>query len=179
MSARLATRPDPRELRGVGVELWWIPLGAGGWFVAFNGRAYERWRAWRERRPRLALYHTALVVRAPEGRFVIENAWPIPDEAGESRGVVVEGPVFGRAFGRLRTLRYEVRRWRDGVIGDAPWADAPHVVATGSEVARRVLALVPLVPARVWGRDEARAGEMWNSASSPRATFVGPSSDHS
>ena len=31
--------------------------------------------------------------------------------------------------------------------------------------ARRVLDLVPQVPTPVWGRDELRAGEMWNSNS--------------
>jgi hypothetical protein len=31
--------------------------------------------------------------------------------------------------------------------------------------ARRLLELVPLVPTPVWGRDELRAGEMWNSNS--------------
>ena len=24
-----------------GVDLYWLPLGAGGWFVRLNGRAYE------------------------------------------------------------------------------------------------------------------------------------------
>jgi len=36
----------------------------------------------KHRRP-LDLYHCALEVRVPEGRFVIENAWPIPDAGGD------------------------------------------------------------------------------------------------
>ena len=33
------------------VDLYWLPLGAGGHFVRWNGRVYERWAAWREHRP--------------------------------------------------------------------------------------------------------------------------------
>lgn len=104
-----------------GVDLWWIPLGAGGRFVKFNGRVYERLRAIRERRRPLDLYHSALEVHVPEGRFVIENAWPVPVADGTQRGVVVEGPVFSPIFARLRSLRYEVRRWPDGIIYDVSW----------------------------------------------------------
>jgi hypothetical protein len=99
---------------GMGIDLYWLPLGAGGYFVRLNGRIYEALKASLERRRPLDLYHTALVVSVPEGRFVIENAWPIPDAHGPSRGVVVEGPVGSRRFQRFRVLRYEIRRWRDG-----------------------------------------------------------------
>ena len=75
------------------IDLYWLPLGAGGNFVRLNGRIYEAVKAHRERRRPLDLYHTALEVCLPEGRFIIENAWPIPDADGASRGVVVEGPV--------------------------------------------------------------------------------------
>jgi hypothetical protein len=37
------------------VDLYWIPLGAGGWFVKRNGRLYERLTARRERRRPLDL----------------------------------------------------------------------------------------------------------------------------
>ena len=33
------------------------------------------------------------------------------------------------------------------------------------ELARRLVELVPTVPTAVWGRDELRTGEMWNSNS--------------
>src|SRR5215208_5032678 len=104
------------------IELYWLPLGAGGWLVRLNGRIYEAIHAFLERRWPLDLYHSALIVQVPEGRFVIEDAWPIPDADGPSRGVAVQGPVFSRRMARLRVFRYEVRRWRDGVIADA--ADA-------------------------------------------------------
>jgi hypothetical protein len=75
------------------VDLYWIPLGAGGWFVRRNGRLYEALVAARDGRPRCGLYHSALEVVVP------------------------------------------VRRERK------------HV------------------PTPVWGRDELRTGDMWNSNS--------------
>jgi len=107
-----------------GIELYWLPLGAGGWFVRLNGRIWETIQAlWQRRRP-LDLYHTALVVRVPAGRFVVENCWPIPNADGPSRGVLVEGPVGSRWLGRWREFRYEVRCWPNGVIADADEAVA-------------------------------------------------------
>jgi hypothetical protein len=101
------------------VELSWLPQGAGGWFVRLNGRIYEAVHALLERRRPLALYHTALEVPLPQGRYVIENCWPISDGDGHSCGVVVEGPVASHRLARWRVFRYEVRRWPDGVIADA------------------------------------------------------------
>jgi len=148
------------------IELCWLPLGAGGWFVKLNGRIWEATHASLERRRPLDLYHTALVVRVPEGRFVVENCWPIPNADGPSRGVVVEGPVGSRRMGRWRVFRYEVRRWRDGVIADADDAVAsPQLLSDDPVVARRLLDLVGALPSPVWGRDELRTGEMWNSNS--------------
>jgi len=155
--------PEPFQ---ASVDLYWLPLGAGGWFVRLNGRIYEAIQALLERRRPLDLYHSALEVRVPEGRFVIENAWPIPDTDGASRGVVVEGPVGSRRLARFRALRYEVRRWRDGVIPDADEAVAsPQRLSDDARRARRLLDLVGLLPSPVWGRDELGTGEMWNSNS--------------
>jgi hypothetical protein len=146
------------------VELYWIPLGAGGHVVRLNGKAYEAMKAAVERRPRAALYHTALEVAVPDGRFVIESA-PIQERLGP-RGVVAEGPVGMRWLGRFRPFRYEIRRWQGGTIPDADEAvSSPVLVADGVGFARRVLDLVPSVPTPAWGRDELRAGEMWNSNS--------------
>jgi hypothetical protein len=151
---------------GVGIDLYWLPLGAGGHFVRFNGRVYERLHAFLERRPRRDLYHSALEVTVPEGRFVIENAWPIPNMEGASRGVTVEGPVGNRHLGRFRVFRYEVRRWREGTIADIDKAvESPRRLSDDGAQARYVLALAGSVPAHVWGRDELRVGEMWNSNS--------------
>jgi hypothetical protein len=148
----------------VSVQLYWIPLGADGWFVKRNGRLYEALVASRDRRPRRDLYHSALEVVVPEGRFVIEQA-PAARGSG-ARGVVAEGPVGVRPAGRLRLSRYEVRCWRGGRIPDmAEAVESPRRLSGESAVARRVLDLVPHVPTPVWGRDELHTGDMWNSNS--------------
>jgi hypothetical protein len=148
------------------VELYWLPLGAGGTFVRMNGRIYEALAAWRGKRPRCDLYHSALVVIVPEGSFVIEQAWPLPRGNHAERGVVSEGPVGASRAGRVQFLRYEIRRWRNGVIADIDEAvDSPQLLTDDPAVAERLLALVPAVPTPVWGRDEFGTGEMWNSNS--------------
>jgi len=147
-----------------GIDLYWLPLGAGGHFVRLNGKLFERLAAWREHRERLDLYHSALQVYVPEGRFVVEQA-PAWGE-GSSRGVVAGGPVGARALGRFRLFRYEIRCWRDGVIPDlADAVESPRRVSGEAADAQRVLELAPRVPTPVWGRDELGAGEMWNSNS--------------
>jgi hypothetical protein len=148
-----------------GVDLYWLPLGAGGHSIRLNGRAYEAVVAAFQRRSRRDLYHSALVVDVPDGRFVIEQT-PIPDGQGRERGVVGEGPVGSRWARHLRIFRYEIRRWRDGVILDLDEAvESPCHVTDDSFVAQRLLDLVPSVPMAVWGRDELHTGEMWNSNS--------------
>ena len=147
------------------VDLYWIPLGAGGQVVRLNGKIYEAIKAFMERRPRCALYHSALEVEVPAGRFVIESA-PIRDHRGRERGVVAEGPVGTRLAGRFRLFRYEIRRWSGGSIPDASEAvSSPIRVANDLARAQRVLDLVPSVPTAVWGRDGLRTGDMWNSNS--------------
>ncbi len=148
-----------------GVDLYWLPLGAGGHSVRLNGRIFEAVAALIERRSPCDLYHSPLVVRVPEGRFVIEQA-PVRDKNGRARGVVGEGAVGSRWAGRFRIFRYEVRRWRDGVIPDIGEAvESPQQLTGDPLLAQRVLDLVPAVPTLVWGRDESQAGEMWNSNS--------------
>src|SRR6266498_471215 len=148
-----------------GVDLYWLPLGAGGHFVRLNGRVFEAVVSRLEHRPACDLYHSALEVRVPEGRFVIEQT-PVPDGDGARRGVAAAGAVGARWAGRFRIFRYEVRRWRDGVIPDVDEAvDSPRRLTDDPGVAQRVLDLAPHVPTAVWGRDELAAGEMWNSNS--------------
>ena len=147
------------------VDLYWIPLGAGAHVVRISGRIYEATVAARERRPRFALYHSALEIRVPEGRFVIESA-PVENPRGHERGVVAGGPVGTRWAGRSRLFRYEIRRWRGGSIPDASAAvSSPITVVDEIARARRILDLVPAAPTPVWGRDELHTGEMWNSNS--------------
>ena len=147
------------------VELYWLPLGAGGHSVRYNGRVFECLAARLERRRPCDLYHAALVVSVPEGRYAIEQA-PVPRGDPALRGVVAGGAVGCRWAGRLRIFRYEIRRWRDGVIPDiAEAVDSPRLLSVDADGARRVLELVASVPTPVWGRDELGGGEMWNSNS--------------
>jgi hypothetical protein len=147
------------------VDLYWLPLGAGGHFVKWNGRIYEALKARRERRRPLALYHSALQVHLGQETYVIEQA-PEPDLTSESRGVVAEGPVGAQWAARFRIFRYEIRVWRGGNIPDVVEAvDSPRLVSDDTEVARQVLGAAPHVPTHVWGRDELGTGEMWNSNS--------------
>jgi hypothetical protein len=134
-----------------GVDLYWLPLGAGGHSVRLNGRVYEA--------------VAALVLRLAQGRFVIEQA-PIRDGNGARRGVVAEGAVGSQWAARFRIFRCEVRRWREGVIPDVSEAiDSPLPLTDDARQTQRLFDLVPRVPTPVWGRDELGAGEMWNSNS--------------
>jgi hypothetical protein len=147
------------------VDLYWIPLGAGQHVVRLSGRLFEAISARVQGRRPFDLYHSALVVVSPEGRFVIEQT-PVSDAHGERRGAILEGPVGSRLAGRFRLFRYEVRRWRDGVIPDIAEAVSSPVRVTDDPVrASRILDLAPSVPTLVWGRDEGHTGDMWNSNS--------------
>lgn len=151
--------------RASAVDLFWLPLGAGGHSVRLNGRVFEAVAAQLAGRERCDLYHSALEVRAPEGRFVIEQA-PSLGGDGSARGVVAEGAVGARGVGWIRLFRYEVRCWRDGVIPDVAEAvESPRRLTRDADGARRLLEVVRDVPTPVWGRDELCTGEMWNSNS--------------
>ena len=156
--------------QGSSIDLYWLPLGAGGRSVRLNGKAFEAIQARIARRPVLDLYHSALEVRVPEGRFIIEMT-PVPPGGGLAggrtrRGVVAEGAVGVRRAERFRVFRYEVHCSRDGVIPDVDEAVAsPRRLSDDAGQARCLLDLVPSVPTPVWGRDELGLGEMWNSNS--------------
>jgi hypothetical protein len=147
------------------VLLYWLPLGAGGRCVRLNGRLFEAVVARHERRPVRDLYHSALEVHFDDDCFVIEMT-PAWGTGGADRGVVREGSVGFRWLGHFAAFRYEVRRWRGGVIPDVGQAVAsPRRIGHDAGLARRLLELVPQVPALTWGRDEMHTGEMWNSNS--------------
>jgi hypothetical protein len=137
-------------------------LGAGQTSVRLNGIAYEAVAAAVQRRRRCELYHSALVIELPGGRYTVEMT-PVPDAKPEQRGVVGSGPVGLRQLGRLRLFRYEIRRWRDGFVPDLQYAVAsPIRIATHPALVRHIFDLVACVPTPVWGRDELHAGEMWS-----------------
>lgn len=154
-----------QDAEGCEILVHWLPLGAGGRSVRWNGRVFEAIVARHEHRSAMDLYHSALEVRLGRGvRFTIEMApeWGGP---GGDRGAVVRGPVGLRWLGRSRIFRYEVRCWRNGVIPDLDRASACRVVGHDLPRALRLVALVPHVPTLTWGLDELGAGEMWNSNS--------------
>ena len=131
------------------VDLYWIPLGAGGHSVRFNGKVYEAIDAARRHRERCDLYHAAMVVELGGDRYTIELA-PSPDAHGAGRGVVATGPVGARWAGRLRLFRYELRCWSGGTIPDLGEAvGGPHRLSRDPAAARRVLDLVADVPTPV------------------------------
>ncbi|WP_245644416.1 hypothetical protein [Nocardioides jensenii] len=89
--------------------------------------------------------------------------WGLPPG---NRGVVAVGPVGLQVLGRSPLFRYEVHRWRDGVIPDLTDAvGGAQRLSSDEQHARRLLDLVPDFPARTWGRDEQATGDMWNSNS--------------
>jgi len=147
------------------VMLHWLPLGAGGHSVRWNGRVFEALVARHQHRAVRDLYHCALEVHIGADRFVIEMT-PVCSGEAADRGVVREGPVGSPWLGHLALFRYEVRCWRNGVIPDLEEAVGSGVrVGQDLARARHLLELVPRVPALTWGRDELHTGDMWNSNS--------------
>jgi hypothetical protein len=156
-------RARPRAPCPDGVDLYWLPLGAGGHCVKRNGQAYEAVAAALERRDRRDLYHSALVLTVDGRRHAVEMAPEWSGPRGQDRGVVCRGPVGSPALGRSRWFRYEVRCWLDGVIPDlAEAVGGPQRLSDGAGPAGRLLAVGPELPSVTWGRDELRLGEMWN-----------------
>lgn len=147
------------------IDLFWLPLGAGGHVVRWSGRVYERVSACTERRTPRDLFHAALLVRRDAVTYAVEMG-PVWNVGVADRGVVCEGPVGARWLGRSRAFRYEVRCWPGGRIPDVAEAVASPVRTT-RDPKRVALALATLhdLPTLTWGRDELGAGEMWNSNS--------------
>jgi hypothetical protein len=155
------TSPSPTA----SVDLYWLPLGAGGHSVRWNGRVFEAIAARRAHRPVQELYHAALEVHLHDDLYVIEMA-PVWSGQMASSDVVLEGPVGARWLGRSAMFRYAIRRWHGGVIPDVAEAVAsPQRVSQDVGRSRMLLSLVQEVPALTWGRDEMGLGDMWNSNS--------------
>lgn len=150
---------------GCWLDLFWLPLGAGGHVVRLNGRLYEWLVARREGRVALDLYHAGLMLRHDDVTYAIEMGpvWNVP---AADRGVVCQGPVAARWLGRSRVFRYEVRCWAGGQIPDIDEAVGGAVRTTDNPATvASVLSLLRSVPPLTWGRDELGTGEMWNSNS--------------
>ena len=151
--------------RDASVDLFWLPLGAGGYFVRWNGRLYERWSARREGRPPCDLYHCGLMVHLRGTAYAVEMG-PVWNVTDPDRGVVVEEPVGARCLGRFRAFRYEVRCWPGGHLPDVSAAvESPVRLTEDLRHAAAVVRALPDLPVLTWGRDELGTGEMWNSNS--------------
>jgi hypothetical protein len=158
-------RTAVRDRLAPGVYLYWLPLGAGAYVVRLSGRAFEAITARIQHRPPRDLFHSALEVVTSNARFVLEMT-PIPASSEQDRGVVAEGAVGSKWARPFRVFRYEIHRWRDGSIPDVACAiESPVLVSADPTVAQRIVDLAVSIPTPVWGRDELRAGEMWNSNS--------------
>ncbi|HRV60790.1 MAG TPA: hypothetical protein P5138_09175, partial [Solirubrobacterales bacterium] len=67
---------------------------------------------------------------------------------------------------RFRAFRYELRCWREGEIPDLEFESGePLALSRSDELAATLIDLTAKVPLLIWGRDELRLGEMWNSNS--------------
>src|SRR3954447_5975557 len=99
------------------VDLYWLPLGAGGHCVRLNGKVYEWLASRREHRRSCDIYHSALVIHLHGVDLTVEvgPVWYVdaPDDAAACTGAV--GDPW---LGRFRALRYVVRCWPDGRIPD-------------------------------------------------------------
>ncbi len=149
---------------GADIRLFWIPLGAGGHVIGWNGRIYEAIAARWAHRSRRALYHAALAVSL-EGIASSIEMGPVWNVADADRGVVGTGPVGSPLLGSFRMSRYEVRCWPGGRIPDLDLAISSFQVSSDRAHAIQLLDLTRDFPLATWGRDEQRTGEMWNSNS--------------
>jgi hypothetical protein len=98
------------EPAGASVDLFWLPLGAGGHVVRWCGRLYEEGSARRHHRAAADLYHCALMICLDGVAYAVEMG-PVWNVEDTDRGVVAEGPVGSRWLGRFRAFRYEMRCW--------------------------------------------------------------------
>jgi hypothetical protein len=147
------------------LQLWWLPVGAGGHVVIHTSRWWELVQARRHHRRPQPLFHSALIVDAGNVEHVIEMApaWGRNDPA---RRVVATGPVGLRQLGRFPLFRYEVRCWPNGILPDRRYAAGRPVefeLAPGA--ASALIDRVAAVPRYVWGQQLPGSGDMWNSNS--------------
>ncbi len=159
------------------LDLYWLPVGAGTHFQKASLVLYERVAATLGRRPRGALYHTALKF-ALDGRAYTLELMPVPAPQGIPS--LMTGPVGVRGADRIRILRYQLLRTEQATLPDEQWAvDSPDRLPTTAATIGAMMELAPAVPAHTWGRRVVGTSEMWtsNSAISWLLTRVGVSAE--
>jgi hypothetical protein len=151
------------EERANYLDLWWLPVGAGTHFQRASLALYEAVAAALARRPRAALYHSALKGALDSRPFTLE-LMPIP--ARPQAPPVVSGPVGWRPAGRLRIFRYQLAITAGVALPDEEYAPGPPLtLTTVPRDVGRVLEIAPSLPAHTWGRKLRGTSEMWNSNS--------------
>ncbi|MCZ7577731.1 MAG: hypothetical protein M5U18_12055 [Dehalococcoidia bacterium] len=148
-----------------GVDLYWLPVGAGtSRFQQASLRLWEAVEAARARRARMRLLHSALKLSTGAGAvYTLELT---PAFIGGETEPLATGPVGFRGAGRFCLFRYQLRCLPGERLPDEEWAvGLPTRLSDDCEVVRRVLDLGPSVPRHVWGRRVAGTREMWTSDS--------------
>ena len=103
------------EIEASGIDLYWLPLGAGGHSVRLNGLVFEAIAArLAAPGPPTSTTRRSRSTCRRDGRDRAGAGVGRERRPGRRR----RGSVGTRAAGRFRLFRYEVRRWRDGVIPD-------------------------------------------------------------
>lgn len=151
---------------GCFVDLYWLPVGAGAisrprqWSLD----AWEAFEAWRARRPRARLCHSALKLRLADGTTHTIELTPV--SSGEHPDRAMTGSVGFRWAGRARFFRYQVRREAHDTLPDEAWViEPPTRIADGCEAAERVYRLAASIPSHTWGRRVRGTSEVWTSDS--------------
>lgn len=93
-----------RQPESTSIDLFWLPLSAGGHLVRLNGRVFEALSALRQRRPRCDLYHTALEIRVRDERFTVDLGHAAPARGGADAPDHTPREQAPRAPGRLADL---------------------------------------------------------------------------
>ena len=147
------------------VDLYWIPLGAGGRLVRFNGRCSRR------SPPLAGTGHDATsTTRSSSSRSTAtatRSSWRRrPTAIGSAGGWWRRGPSGAAISAGCPCSATRSVSWRGGTIGDLGEAvGGPRRLSRDPGLARRLLDLVPAVPAARLGADKLHTGEMWNSNS--------------
>lgn len=146
------------------VDLYWIPVAAGtSRFQQASLRLWEAIEAFRARRSRCVLYHSALKLRKSDGTALTLELTPA--FIGGDTPPLMTGPVGFRGADRLRLFRYQLRCLEADTLPDEEYAVSNTRLSTDCATLEHVLALAPGAPRHVWGRRVRGTREMWTSDS--------------
>src|SRR5436309_6404718 len=110
------------------VDLYWLPLGAGGHSVRFNGKVYEWLASRREHRRPCDIYHSALVVHLDGVDWTVEMG-PVWNVDAPTDAAACTGAVGAPWLGRFRAF---ATRSVAGPAGAFPTLTKPSAAHIGS-----------------------------------------------